>query len=80
MLDEEVHMKKICPTCKREYTELENYCRKCGIELIKEPNRCSAMKTKLCMDAVFDDDDIYCSYCGSPTTYAKPDLEERTRW
>ena len=73
-------MKKICPTCKREYTELENYCRKCGIELIKEPNRCSEMKTALCKDAAFADDDLYCSYCGSPTTYAKELLKEKASW
>ncbi len=26
-------MKKVCPKCKREYSKLENYCTKCGIEL-----------------------------------------------
>lgn len=73
-------MKKICPTCKREYTELERYCTKCGIELVKEPNRCSAMKTALCKDKVFADDDLYCAYCGSPTTYAKEKFEEVKSW
>ena len=29
-------MKKICPTCKREYGRVENFCTKCGIELVKE--------------------------------------------
>ena len=29
-------MKKMCPTCKREYAEIHNYCTKCGIELVKE--------------------------------------------
>lgn len=47
-------MKKICPKCKRKYTELENYCTKCGIELEKEPNRCSANNT-------FENLVIYCS-------------------
>ena len=28
-------MKKICQKCRKEYTELENYCTKCGIELEK---------------------------------------------
>ena len=31
-------MKKICPTCKREYRSIENFCTKCGIELVKEEN------------------------------------------
>lgn len=26
------------PKCGRKYGELENYCTKCGIELIKEEN------------------------------------------
>ncbi len=38
-------MKKICPKCRREYTGLENYCTKCGLELEKAPNRCSENKT-----------------------------------
>lgn len=63
-------MNKICPKCKRKYSELENYCTKCGIELDKEANRCSADKTTLCQHRIFADDDIYCSYCGSLTTYA----------
>ena len=29
-------MKKICPKCRKEYSELENYCSKCGIELERE--------------------------------------------
>lgn len=73
-------MKKICPTCNREYKEFENYCRKCGIELIKEPNKCSENKMALCKDMEFADDDIYCSICGAPTTYWKADLEERIKW
>ena len=63
-------MDKICPKCKRKYSELENYCTKCGIELEKKANRCSADKTTLCQHRIFADDDIYCSYCGSLTTYA----------
>ena len=63
-------MKKICPKCRKEYSELENYCSKCGIELEKEPNKCSANKTVMCSHRIFADDDIFCSYCGSPTTYA----------
>ena len=73
-------MNKICPTCGRMYTELENYCSKCGIQLVREPNRCSENKTALCKDKVFADDDLYCSYCGSPTTYAKDMLEEQKSW
>lgn len=63
-------MKKICPKCRKEYSELENYCSKCGIELEKEPNKCSANKTVMCSHRIFADDGIFCSYCGSLTTYA----------
>ncbi len=61
---------KKCPKCRLKYSELENYCTKCGIELEKEENRCSANKTRYCRTRIFKDDDIYCSYCGSLTTYA----------
>ena len=64
-------MRKVCPTCGRMYTELENFCSKCGIQLEKEPNRCSENKTALCKNKVFTDDDVYCSYCGALTTYAR---------
>ena len=73
-------MKKICPTCKREFTEIDNFCTNCGIELIKEPNRCSEMKTALCRNKVFKDEDKYCSICGSKTTYWKPQLDEIESW
>ena len=73
-------MKKACPTCGREYTEIENYCTQCGIELIDAPNRCSEMKTALCKDRIYPADAKYCSICGAPTTYAKPQIEEFTRW
>lgn len=73
-------MKKICPTCRREYSQLENYCTKCGIELVNEPNRCSEMKTSMCKEKVFEEDDRYCSFCGSPTTYWKEALEELKNW
>lgn len=63
-------MRKIYPKCGKKYTELENYCTKCGFELEKEPNRCSANKTELCKKRVYHDDDVYCAYCGSLTTYA----------
>lgn len=62
---------KICPTCNKRYTELENYCTKCGIELEKDKNRCSEGKTRMCQTRIFEDDDTYCSYCGSLTTFAK---------
>ena len=68
-------MNKICPKCGRRYTEIENYCTKCGIELEKDKNRCSENKTAMCSHRVFEDDDMYCSYCGSLTTYAKARLE-----
>lgn len=63
-------MKKICPTCKRVYTGLEKYCTKCGIELVNEPNRCSENKTALCREARLEENDLFCPYCGSKTTYA----------
>ena len=62
-------MYKKCPKCNRSYTELENYCAKCGIQLEKDQNRCSENKTTLCNNRTFKDDDVYCSYCGSLTTY-----------
>ena len=61
---------KKCPTCNKRYSELEMYCTKCGIKLVKDKNRCSNPKTRLCECAEFADDDLYCAYCGSPTTYA----------
>jgi len=64
-------MRKVCPKCGRVYCELDNYCTKCGIALEKEPNKCSEQRTTLCAHRVFEDDDIYCSYCGALTTYAK---------
>lgn len=63
-------MNKRCPKCDRKYYELDNYCTKCGIELEKDANRCSENKTTLCRHKTFADDDIYCSHCGSLTTYA----------
>lgn len=63
-------MRKECPKCRREYYEIDNYCTKCGIELVKQPNMCSEKKTALCAHRVFADDDIYCSSCGALTTYA----------
>ena len=62
--------KKRCPTCGRIYEGLEKYCTKCGIELMKVGNQCSAMKTELCKHRVFEDDDVFCCYCGALTTYA----------
>ena len=63
-------MNKRCPKCGLQYCEQENYCTKCGFELEKDANRCSENKTAMCSRRVFKDDDIFCSYCGSPTTYA----------
>jgi RNA polymerase subunit RPABC4/transcription elongation factor Spt4 len=61
---------KRCPKCERVYSELDNYCRKCGIVLEKDLNRCSGNKTTRCEHLTFDDDDVYCPACGSLTTYA----------
>jgi predicted amidophosphoribosyltransferase len=62
---------KECPNCHKLYTQLENYCSKCGISLVKNKNRCSEFKTTLCESRVYADDDVFCVYCGSLTTYAK---------
>ena len=67
---------KKCPKCGRKYTEFENYCTKCGIELEKEENRCSENKTTRCSRRVYNDDDIYCAYCGSLTTYALDKMDK----
>lgn len=64
-------MYKVCPTCEREYTELANYCSKCGVMLEKPLNECSEKRTTLCSERTYADDDIYCAYCGALTTYAK---------
>lgn len=63
-------LNKKCPKCGKRYYELENYCTKCGIELEKEKNRCSKNKTTMCSHRYYEDDDNYCAYCGSLTTYA----------
>ena len=56
--------------------QIENFCRRCGIELEKEPNRCSEGKQELCKTMIFNDEDRYCSICGSPTNYWKEQMEE----
>ncbi len=62
---------RICPSCGRRYKGLARYCTKCGVELVKDKNRCSKMLTQLCRDAEFEEDDVYCCYCGSLTTFAE---------
>ena len=61
----------VCPTCGRKFSGLAQFCTRCGIELVREKNKCSRMGGKLCRNAEFDDEDIYCCYCGALTTYAK---------
>ena len=63
-------MNKKCPKCRVVYTEFENYCTKCGICLEKVDNKCSENKAARCERRIYKDDDIYCTYCGSMTTYA----------
>lgn len=62
-------MRKTCPKCGREYCGLENYCSKCGIELEKDPNRCTREASALCKGRKLPDEDLFCAWCGSPTTY-----------
>jgi uncharacterized OB-fold protein len=62
-------VKKICPKCGRRYYEKHNYCSKCAEKLIKDNNRCSDPKSTYCEHAVFEDDDVVCSYCGAMTVY-----------
>lgn len=73
-------MKKICPTCHKEFTEVDNFCTHCGIELVKESNKCSEMKMALCKSKTYKDDDRYCSICGAPTVYWKSHLETAKSW
>ncbi|MGN8714061.1 hypothetical protein [Hornefia butyriciproducens] len=47
-------MKKICPTCKREYKSIENFCTRCGIELAKEENIMEEDKRKTYEEAISD--------------------------
>jgi len=63
-------MYKKCPMCDKRCMDLENYCTKCGVELVKDENRCSEEKTSMCFRREYKDDDIYCAYCGALTTYA----------
>lgn len=66
---------KECPKCKRKYEGLELYCSKCGVALEKARNCCSEMKTDFCKRRILEDDDMYCPYCGSVSTYAKDQLK-----
>ena len=62
---------KVCPKCHRRFMELNNYCMYCGIELEKEPNRCTAQKTVRCAHLALPDDALYCPECGALTTYGE---------
>ena len=70
-------MTHYCPTCNKKYFGLERFCTKCGIELRKIPNACPANKTALCKDVRLADDDLFCPYCGSKTTYAIEKEEQK---
>lgn len=72
-------MYKRCVKCGRVYTELENYCTKCGIELERDANRCSEVKTQLCRHMIYKDGDLYCAYCGALTTYALERKSDREK-
>jgi hypothetical protein len=63
---------KRCPECGTPYKDIYKYCTKCGAELETDLkfNRCSQRDTPECCQTAFNDDDMYCCFCGSPTTYA----------
>ena len=63
-------MHKKCEKCNRQYSELEKFCSKCTLPLVNDDNRCSELRTAYCRNKIFKEDDVVCSYCGSPTTYA----------
>ncbi len=65
---------KRCPNCGRKYEGLKRYCSKCGYKLESIPNVCSQMKTTMCEHLVLEEDDMFCPYCGSPSTNS---LEKR---
>lgn len=69
-----MRIRKVCPKCNRKYEGLEVYCTKCGVKLEKARNCCSEMNTTFCERCVLEDDDMYCPYCGSLSTYAKEQL------
>ena len=58
------------PQMRIQYYELSQYCKKCGLELVKDANRCSENKSSSCAKTSFCDDDVYCDKCGALTTYA----------
>jgi len=62
--------KKKCPTCNKKCYDLECYCTKCGVVLVKNDNVCSENKTQMFSKRIYHEDDIYCAYCGSMTMYA----------
>jgi len=62
---------KFCPKCNTRYSETANYCRACGLELVKDKNACSENKGAQCHALEFNDDDIFCECCGALTTFAK---------
>ena len=62
-------MRKKCPTCGRKYTGREIYCGRCRSLLEIEPNRCSAKKTEFCLTARLTEEDMYCPFCGEPSTW-----------
>ncbi len=64
-------MLKKCPKCGKSAAEMDYFCTKCGVELVKDDNRCSEMKRPDCRVRTYADDDIYCASCGALTTYAK---------
>ena len=66
---------KNCPTCGKRYKGLARYCGKCGVELVKDKTRCTAIRTALCRDAELEDDDLFCRYCGALTTFGKEQAE-----
>lgn len=55
-----------------EWYELDEICH-------TFPNICSEMKTDMCTRKIYDEDVMYCEYCGSLTTNAIDKLEEENK-
>ena len=62
-------MRKKCPKCNLKFGGIERYCTQCGAELEKNSNWCSEGKDVNCSRFPRRDEDVFCPFCGSLTTY-----------